>query len=360
MPEIIKPQKNVAVRFQLEPAANIIGSLSLLDMAEDFSGLNQWVYETKAALSEEQVRTNRLVLQDAYLFIKDFPAASFPAWVDHLADHDPTALRDQALEAWLREVRYKLSEAVPTPSELLSDRWTYLALAERYLHRQGQTFETWYWEKIHNLLKDPEVRQGLIVNHLRFMWDEHLKPEWERNLSMLEESINAFESLNLSGLTAAEALKQVALRSEIPQQSEGWLAGLDQIVFIPSPHTGPYLIQMSEHTDTQARFLYGARIPEGAASRMPSLTRSELLMRLTALSNDTRLRILELLAQKGELSTPEIINQLDLSQSAASRHLEHLTATGYLNSQVHQGANHYQVNLERLDDTFKALKAFFS
>jgi DNA-binding transcriptional ArsR family regulator len=360
MPEIIKPQKKVTVRFKLEPAANIIGSLSLLDMAEDFSGLNQWVYETKASLSEEQLRTNRLVLQDAYLFIKDFPAASFPAWVDHLADQDPIALRDQALEAWLREVRYKLSEEIPSPSELLSDRWMYLALAERYLHLQGRRFETWYWEKIHNLLKDPAAKQGLIINHLRFMWDEHLKPEWENNLSMLEESISAFEALNLSGLTAAEALKQVAYRAEIPQQSKGWLAGLDQIVFIPSPHTGPYLIQMSEHTDTQARFLYGARIPEGAASRIPSLTRSELLMRLTALANDTRLRILELLAQKGELGTPEIINQLGLSQSAASRHLEHLTATGYLSSQVHQGTNHYQVNLKRLDDTFKALKGFFS
>ena len=88
-----------------------------------------------------------------------------------------------------------------------------------------------------------------------------------------------------------------------------------------------------------------------------TLSRSELLMRLNALANDTRLRIMELLAKEAELNTSDIMAQLGLSQSAASRHLEHLTATGYLIVR-HEGAKYYRLNPDRIDHTFKALKAF--
>jgi DNA-binding transcriptional ArsR family regulator len=81
-------------------------------------------------------------------------------------------------------------------------------------------------------------------------------------------------------------------------------------------------------------------------------------MRLNALADDTRLRILELLAQKGELGTPDVKTRLELSQSAASRHLEHLTATGYLIARRQQGVNLYQLNLDQIDHTFNALKEF--
>jgi DNA-binding transcriptional ArsR family regulator len=124
-------------------------------------------------------------------------------------------------------------------------------------------------------------------------------------------------------------------------------------------HTGPYVLRLGGHSYDAERIVFGARVPEGAAVRSPALSRSELLMRLTALANDTRLRILELLAQAGELSTPEVIARLELSQSAASRHLEHLTATGYLIVRRHEGAKLYKLNPGRIDDTFLALKAFY-
>ena len=175
---------------------------------------------------------------------------------------------------------------------------------------------------------------------------------------MLEGSIAAFESLGLSGLTAVEALSQVVLRAQIPQEGMSYLAHLEHIIFIPSAHTGPYLVHLGGHSDTTARFLFGARIPAGATVHTSALDRSELLMRLTALADDTRLRILELLGQVGEMGTPDIKSRLELSQSAASRHLEHLTATGYLTARRHQGTKFFQLNPGRIDHTFQALKEF--
>ena len=358
MAELIGPPKTVEVTFSLEPAYNVIGSLSLLGMAEDFSGLGEWVYQTTKTLLPERLRTNEIVLLDTTAHLADASWPSFPEWVDDLAARDATTMRDRALQVWLTGVSKVVDGEIPAPSELLADRAAYLSLVENFFRLKGETYDRSLWEEIHSLLNDPPARQYLIVTHLRTMWDEVLAPEWGRNLPMLEESIAAFESLGLAGLTAVEALMQVALREIPPPESCSWLADVEHIIFIPSAHNGPYLVRLGSLCDSTERIVFGARIPEGVSVRLPALSRSELLMRLNALADDTRLRILELLAQKGELGTPDIKAQLELSQSAASRHLEHLAATGYLTARRHQGTNLYQLNPDRIDHTFKALKEF--
>lgn len=356
MAEIITPTKTVEITFSLKPVHNAIGSLALLDMAEDFSGLGEWVYRTSEALSPDQLRSNQLVLHDVHAHLSDIAWPSFSAWLEDLEKADATALRDRALQVWLEGVRKKTDGDIPSPNELLTDRETFIALATNYLHAKDETLDSSFWNEIHDLLNNPVARQNLIVTHLGAMWEQVLEQEWRKNVPMLEESIAAFESLGLSGLTAVEALNRVILRAQIPQESLNWLGSIDHIIFIPSAHTGPYLIQLNGLSATTANFLFGARIPEGASARTPELNRSELLMRLNALANDTRLRILELLGERGELGTPEIIARLDLSQSAGARHLEHLTATGFLITRRHQGTNLYRLNPDRIDYTFKVLK----
>ena len=359
MAEIIASQKTVKVTFSLEPAYNVIGSLSLLDMAADFSGLGEWVYQTTRALSPEQLHTNQLVLHDAYVHLADASWPSFPEWVDDLAARDATTMRDRALQVWLTGVSKVVDGEIPTPSELLADRAAYLSLVENFFRPKGQNYDRSFWEEMHGLLNDPPTRQNLIVTHLRTMWDEVLASEWEHNLPMLNESIAAFESLGLGGLTAEEALIRVALRTQIPdKECMSWMADIKHIIFIPSAHNGPYIVRLSSLDDDVERIMFGARIPEGVSVHVPALSRSELLMRLNALADDTRLRILELLGEKGEMGTPDIKAQLELSQSAASRHLEHLTATGYLIARRHQGTNLYQLNPDRIGHTFEALKEF--
>lgn len=363
MAEIISPQKTTKVTFSLEPAYNVIGSLSLLDMVEGFSGLGEWVYQTAKAFSPERMRANRLVLEDAYVHLADAAWPSFPAWVDDLAAQDATEMRDRALQAWLASVSKKIEGEIPTASELLADRAAYLALAERFCRApgkgclpEGEPFARSYWEERHRLLNDPPAGQDLVVTHLRTMWDQTLASEWERNLYVLEESIAAFKSLDLSGLTVPEALSRVVMRAQIPNID--WFKDIEHLILIPSVHNGPYILHLNGLSDATVRFIISARIPEGVPAHLPALSRSELLVRLNALADDTRLRILELLARHGEMSTPDIRAQLELSQSAVSRHLEHLTATGYLIGEREQGTNLYRLNPARIDHTFKALKEF--
>jgi DNA-binding transcriptional ArsR family regulator len=359
MAELIAPVKTTEVTFSLEPAYNAIGSLSMLDMAKDFTGLGEWVYQTADTLLPEQLRANRIVLHDAYVHLGDEAWPSFLAWVDDLEARDATAMRDRALQAWRARADSVVDGEIPDLSTLLADRQAFLSLAKNVIHVKGKIkYDRSFWVEVHRLLNEPKARQDLFATHLRTMWDRYLASEWEHNLPLLRESVSAFKSLDLGDLTAVEALSQVALRAQIPEESKGWLARLDKITFIPSIHTGPYLVYLGGLSNTQVRMLFGARVPKGASVRAPALSRSELLMRLNALADDTRLRILQLVGQKGEMGTPEIKTDLDLSQSAASRHLEHLAATGYLIARRHQGTNLYKLNPDRFDHTLAALKEF--
>ncbi len=101
-------------------------------------------------------------------------------------------------------------------------------------------------------------------------------------------------------------------------------------------------------------------MPEGADLIVPDLDRAEILVRLSALADDSRLQILKLISQKGEMRSQDIMRGLDMSQSATSRHLSQLNATGYLVARRCEGAKCYSMNFEKIDDTLNAVSTFLS
>jgi DNA-binding transcriptional ArsR family regulator len=104
--------------------------------------------------------------------------------------------------------------------------------------------------------------------------------------------------------------------------------------------------------------MFGARLPEGTEVDAPDLSRAEIAVRLNALADDTRLRILKYIADHGEQSSKEIMDTLDLSQSATSRHLRQLNATGYLTARRVESAKYFDINPERIESTLQAIAAF--
>ena len=86
--------------------------------------------------------------------------------------------------------------------------------------------------------------------------------------------------------------------------------------------------------------------------------RAEILVRLNALADNNRLRILKRISELGEQSSLEVIEDLGLSQSTVSRHLKQLTATGYLVERRCNGAKCYKLNPERIKVTLEALSAY--
>ncbi len=355
--DLIPPPRQVKISLALEPAYNALTSLYLLN--SQLSGFHEWVERTAAALSPEQLRTNAIVCSAAMRYLDSKTWPSFLAWLDALDARDPVELRNKELYMILDKAAYVLEKDVadlPDRETLLSDLSVYVELAQHLAEHDEKAFDAAYCKTEFELYQDPVAMQQTLVTHLRAMWDEHLANEWERNLPMLNESIAAFESLDYSGRSAAEIFALVTDR-DVPAKTETLIRDQERIIFIPSPHIGPYVFVI-DHSQEHTRIMFGARVPQGATVRSPALNRSELVTRLSALADDTRLRILQLVAQEGELRTQEIMVELEISQSAASRHLPQLSATGYLTERRCEGAKCYRLNRDRLEDTFKALQEF--
>jgi DNA-binding transcriptional ArsR family regulator len=174
---------------------------------------------------------------------------------------------------------------------------------------------------------------------------------------MLQASADAFQhlDLHLNELSRFEAA-QLVLGRALDERWESLLEEIERLIFVPSAHVGPYAGQF--RSGDTLWVLFGARIPEGVPVYAPDLSRAEILVRLNALADDTRLRVLKLISEGGEQRSQDIMTRLELSQSAVSRHLKQLSATGYLNERRCEGAKCYTLNPQRIEDTLRAVSVF--
>ncbi len=362
---ILAPQ-TIKVRFEIEPVLNATDTLLLLSSFDNQSGFSDWVMTTRAQLSPEQQYTHNLLLKGIKILDHEPGWPSFPAYLDHLAALDPVELRDKAI-TWMC-VPDKVGAMGLEPLDkdhLLNDRDAFIDFHKRVAeyHQQkdgdggfGPDDEAMLVE-IHALYNDPPRLQNLAVQHLRALWDQFLEPDWQRTLPLLEESVRAFGQMDFSGLTALEAIRLVTGRDLSGRWDED-LKATQELVFVPSAHIGPYVRLFTFHDRRISYLMFGARLPAGARGQSPALSRSELLVRLTALADDTRLQILELLTWHEELCAQDILTMLNLSQSSASRHLRQLSATGYLIERRRDVAKCYSLNMDRFEDTLQALRQF--
>jgi DNA-binding transcriptional ArsR family regulator len=208
---------------------------------------------------------------------------------------------------------------------------------------------------------DPPAMQALIVDHLRGFWERHLQAEWGRVQPMLAESARAFQALDFSGRSRLEIARLVTGQelSETAWKEFHWedlIESAGRVIFTPSPHIGPYINKVL-CGDTLIIF-FGARLPDEADVRIPELDRADIVARLAALADDTRLHILQMIVERGELRSQEIIDATGLSQPSVSRYLNLLAATGYLKERRVNGAKAYTLNRDRIEKTLKSISAF--
>ncbi len=345
--DILLVPRIVTVDFSLDPVHNVLASLFALTLVDRLSGLDEWVEQTASTLPPEHMHTGRLV--SGFLsaaFEPEESWSSFPAYLEDLAAQDSQGMRDRVLR-WL----YARSGGEPDSGCSLEDVETFLERIQRL--RSDEAIDRDLYTEAHALLGDPPLMQSVIVSHLHAMWETVLSAEWERRQPLLRQVVDAFGSRDYSGLTAYEAIRAITGR-DLQGSWEWALARAERLVFIPSTHVGPYLIKMAQ--GLFVRVIFGACMPRGVDVGLPDLTRAELMVRLRALADDMRLRILELLVEHGELCAQEIIALLDLSQSSASRHLSQLSATGYL-IEHHRGGKTkcYTINPDCFRDTLRAI-----
>ena len=354
--------ENALVR--VEPALNAFGSMLLITKAEEESGFHEWITRTRLQMSpEERFRHKLVTVGFHYSIIPQDPGMTFEAYLADLEATPPSVLRERLLSTYSQicfteEARKDMDQPVNW-DEVLSSASNYVEFLRSRFGNEATDEEV--ETRAHEYVIDPAALKQLITGHIRWFWRNHLESEWNRARPMLEESARAFNQVDYSGMTNMQIIEFVTgkdVRSESKWESK-WgkeIQKTNKLVFVPNAHIGPYM-RMDKVHDTLYIY-FGAHLPEGSEIRIPELDRAEIVSRISALADDTRLQILQLIAERGEMRSQEIIEVVNLSQPSVSRYLSQLTAAGFLQERRANGAKAYILNRDRIEKTLKAVSAF--
>jgi Predicted transcriptional regulators len=345
--------------IMLEPAMNAFISMLLISTAKDEPGIHEWVTKTYGQMSiEERFRHKLVTIGFHYSILPAVPGATFETYLDHLEATPPSEFRNRLLNAYSEICFTKEAQGIENQSvdwdEVLSSAKNYVEFLRSRFGDEliDEEVET----RAYQYVIDPAALKQLITGHIRWFWKNHLQAEWTRVRPMLEESARAFNQIDVSDMSRVEIV-QFVTGKEINETKWGdQLLNAKELIFIPNAHIGPYIRTAKVRDNFYIYF--GAHLPEGSDIRVPELDRAEIVSRISALADDTRLQILQLIAEKGEMRSQEIMEVINLSQPSVSRYLSQLTAAGFLQERRANGAKAYILNEDRIEKTLKAVSAF--
>jgi ArsR family transcriptional regulator len=336
----------------------------LISKAEDEPGIHEWATKTRLQMSpEERFRHKLVMIGFHYAILPQIPGLTFETYIENLDRTPPSEFRDRLLKAYsevclTEEAEQTRNEPVDWDEVLTSARSYVEFLRSRFGDElTDEDMETRAYEYV----IDPAALKQLVTAHLRWFWKNYLQAEWTRVHPMLEESARAFNKIDYSGMTRKEITdfvtgKDVSMESKWESKWGSGFLKAKELIFVPNAHIGPYI--RADQIGENFYIYFGARLPEGADVRVPELDRAEIVSRISALADDTRLQILQMIAENGEMRSQEIMELINLSQPSVSRYLSQLTAAGYLQERRANGAKAYILNRDRIEKTLKAVGAF--
>lgn len=317
-----------------EPARAALVSLAQLN---ERTATHPWVMQTAAQLSPDQRRRNALVFR----YFGDLLIAALSAFLEASPKETDFDAYLNALAALNPNTARKF---LPDASQIQAD-----GAAE-----------------LEPLLKSPAAARDYCATHLRELWTQFLKAEWQRHANQLRGLSNAIKqpiaALNeagqagQAGTRSAIELTRRLLQRELPEWALAQLAGVSNVMFVLSPHVDLFINHFGQ-PDTAYVFAQF----DNAMMRTTPVQRAEVLGSINALADDARLRILELLAANGELRGQELLASLDVSQPNVSRHLKQLVSAGFVEERRAGDANKlYRLQPEGLRRLFHKLSQLLS
>jgi len=352
-PVVLEKTAPKTVDVALFPTRNIFSSMLLLAKDEQEPGIHEWISKTRANMTKKELENHELALIGFYFaLLPEEGQITFPAYLNKLEKTDATALRDKMLNTY--ETLWNKDTPEANWDEVLVSADSYIEfLKSRF---DDEHVDVKLETRAYDYVIDPPAMKDFLVDHMTWLWKTHFEQEWKRVEPMLLESVRSFKNTDLTNMSRIEAASFVTGQDV---SNAHWCKKMDKVesvVFIPSPHIGPYVHASVINNSLQVHF--GARQPEGTGNRIPELERTEIVARLSALADDTRLHILQLVSERGEIRVQDILEVINLSQPSVSRYLSQLTAAGYLQERRENGAKVYILNKDRIDKTLKAVNAF--
>ena len=349
--------RSVAAEYALEPTYNALMSLAALNAVAEISDPDAWLRQTADALTAEQRRRNRLIFEGmGEALTTPDPGAAFPQYLAALAATDPVAFRNRLLHRFAVPTAQRPTP--PTMMALLNDVALFLAQVTQWYSQETPDLEL--HREVHALLQSPMVLHNLVVQHLQDMWESYLQAEWQRKSVFLNGMITWLKRRPARPASSAADAIRTFIGRDLPPVISSQLEGVQRVVLTLNAHVGPWASRFGSD-DTLWVFMCATREELVTLTRQAPIKRVELLVPAVALADDTRLHILEVLARHEELTAQQVMQQLDLTQSTASRHLKQLVGAGLVAERRSDGANKsYRFQRSMVDWLHRAMHQVFS
>lgn len=197
-----------------------------------------------------------------------------------------------------------------------------------------------------------------IVDHLRKMWRTVFMPEWDRQhyLQSMADNLNTRDWPKRA--ESAEGMVQSFLRRPVPNFIGRQLGGVQKLIFCLSPFIE---LQAAKFDSAETLWIFVSSNPRKLPMRYEPIQRSEVMRVASALGDDVRLQILEMLAAFGPMRSQEMIEKLSVSQPTVSRQLKQLKNTQFISERRDGDASKiFELNPNRLGEVMFMLESLLS
>jgi DNA-binding transcriptional ArsR family regulator len=213
------------------------------------------------------------------------------------------------------------------------------------------------------LLDDPAAFAAALADFLDRYWQASFGSEWERIEGLLSRAIvQAGRTLATGGVwPVLGRLPQYCrlasgreLAIDLPHEHTVEVGAARPLVLVPSTFVWPHL-RISCDLPWPLAIVYTA--PELACEAEPRVPQAELLRALRAVADDTRLRVLKLIAERPR-TTQELEPIVGLSRAGLSKSLQRLAEVGLISPRREGYYVVYSLDRARYDALAAALAGY--
>lgn len=380
----VSPPEPVEVR--VSPAAAIVLTLPLVELAPRFPGLEPWMGGLPRKLSARARADLRLLsvpLSGALAYLLESPPdeeSAAPA-LEALREAEPDVLREHVLANLAQHAGLPDGGAV---EELMTSAPD--AVRQLIVHMEGPNPDESFPLDVDRgleLLVDGIALKAIAELRLSELWYDHFESRWKRALPEARRLADGV------GRRIGTAEPIALLESIIGRNVEARIGPIadKRLVLCPIPFLGPYVSRAGSPTIAHAVDGDGAELGSGtgAGARTPygqfdvlldtvyvgfGLVRSEipggpldpesafrdLLAVLQALADEARLQAVAHIREHGTACAADFMQTFGWSQPATSRHLRTLESIGLLDVKRVDGVKWYTVSGERGRQVVEALE----
>ncbi|MBA3468446.1 MAG: winged helix-turn-helix transcriptional regulator [Herpetosiphonaceae bacterium] len=356
MAELVRARPALKIEFLSSLGLDVLSTMGLVGIVQEFEGLDEWVVQAAASLPPRLRHDMQLCMRAghySYVVVEAVaeqvlqPGAAghddIKALLDDLRALSPEQCRSMVRAIILRTARHHDVELEQPIDDILADQERLEAVVSQLLIPIDTA-------ELVQLFQEPTEWRDLLVSSMQRFWDRVYRDEYAAQQPGRERNVYYHRSHGYS--THFPDLFAAVTGRRVPDHIQERMDEVTTVRFVPSQYIGPYLSFL--FNNGLLTVFYNSSVTPAEGDEQSERTQS-LYQPLAALADKTRLQIMSLLHGR-ELYAQEIVNLLDIHQSAVSRHLKLMETAGVLTVRRDKGAKFYSINRQRIEDISSRLR----